>query len=139
MRKILIATHERYAEGIKAAAELILGPQPEVTTICAYTEDVSLADGLEKYFSSCMQEDQVIVLTDIYGGSVNQACMKYMDRPGRHLLTGLNLPLLLQVLTMGDTLEDNGAFQAVVKEAREQLSYVNDTLQKTPVDDFEGL
>ncbi len=29
MRKILIATHATYAEGIRAAAELILGKQPD--------------------------------------------------------------------------------------------------------------
>ena len=79
MRKILIATHATYAEGIRAAAELILGPQPEITTICAYTEGVILEKALEEYFEACMPEDEVVVLTDIYGGSVNQACMKYME------------------------------------------------------------
>ena len=67
MRRILIATHEKYAEGIKAAAELILGPHPEIETICAFTEDIALDRQLEIYFKHCNAEDEVIILTDVYG------------------------------------------------------------------------
>lgn len=135
MRKILIATHATYAQGIKTAAELILGPQPAITTICAYTEGVLLEKELEKYFTACMPEDEVIVLTDIYGGSVNQACMKYMEKPGVHLLTGVNLALLLQIITMGEGEE----FEEAVEEAREQISYVNEKMTVLVNDDFADL
>lgn len=135
MRKILIATHATYAEGIRAAAELILGKQPAITTICAYTEGVFLEEELEEYFMACKPEDEVVVLTDLYGGSVNQACMKYMERPGVHLLTGVNLALLLQVITM----EEGEELQEAVKEAREQVSYVNETMTAMVNDDFADL
>lgn len=135
MKKILIATHATYAAGIRAAAELILGPQPGITTICAYTEGVILEKALEEYFDACMPDEEVVVLTDIYGGSVNQACMKYMERPGVHLLTGVNLALLLQVITM----EDMEGLQEAVNEAREQISYVNETMTVSVNDDFADL
>ncbi len=135
MRKILIATHATYAEGIRAAAALILGKQPAITTICAYTEGVFLEEELEEYFGACAPEDEVVVLTDLYGGSVNQACMKYMDRPGVHLLTGVNLALLLQVITM----EEGEELREAVKEAREQVSYVNETMTAMVNDDFADL
>ena len=135
MRKILIATHATYAEGIRAAAELILGKQPAITTICAYTEGVFLEEELEEYLGACAPEDEVVVLTDLYGGSVNQACMKYMDRPGVHLLTGVNLALLLQVITM----EEGEELREAVKEAREQVSYVNETMTAMVNDDFADL
>lgn len=135
MKKILIATHATYAAGIRAAAELILGPQPGITTICAYTEGVILEKALEEYFEACMPDEEVVVLTDIYGGSVNQACMKYMERPGVHLLTGVNLALLLQVITT----EDMEELQEAVNEAREQISYVNETMTVSVNDDFADL
>lgn len=135
MKKILIATHATYAAGIRAAAELILGPQPGITTICAYTEGIILEKALEEYFEACMPDEEVVVLTDIYGGSVNQACMKYMGRPGVHLLTGVNLALLLQVITM----EDMEELQEAVNEAREQISYVNETMTVSVNDDFADL
>ncbi len=77
----------------------------------------------------------MVVLTDLYGGSVNQACMKYMDRPGVHLLTGVNLALLLQVITM----EEGEELREAVKEAREQVSYVNETMTAMVNDDFADL
>lgn len=136
MRKILIATHEKYAEGIKAAAELILGPQPGVSAICAYVEDIALKDQLEQYFAQCEEEDEVVILTDIFGGSVNQTCMEYINRPGTHLLTGVNLALLLQIITMEQLPGEAQAFQAEVEEAREQISYVNESVKEIVTDDF---
>lgn len=136
MRKILIATHGVYAEGIKSAAEFILGPQPGITTICAYTGDLALKDELEAYFGGCAPEDEVIILTDIYGGSVNQACMEYMKRPDTHLITGINLVLLLQIMTMEQSPCDKEALLALMEEAREQISYVNESVRAVVTDDF---
>lgn len=136
MRKILIATHERYAEGIRAAAELILGPQPEVSVICAYIGEMELGRQLEDYFSACAPEDEVLVLTDLYGGSVNQACMQYTARPGTHLVTGVNLALLIQILTMDKDGIDVEALRAAVEEAKNQIIYVNEVMKEIVTDDF---
>lgn len=136
MRKILIATHGIYAEGIKSAAEFILGPQPDITTICAYTGDIALKDQLEEYFEGCTPEDEVLILTDIYGGSVNQACMEYMKRPGTHLITGINLALLLQIMTLEETACEKATLLKLVEEAREQISYVNESVKEVVTDDF---
>lgn len=136
MRKILIATHGIYAEGIKSAAEFILGPQPDITTICAYTGDIALKDQLEEYFGGCIPEDEVLILTDIYGGSVNQACMEYMKRPDTHLITGINLALLLQIMTLEETACDKATLLKLVEEAKEQISYVNESVKEVVTDDF---
>lgn len=136
MRKILIATHGIYAEGIKSAAEFILGPQPDITTICAYTGDIALKDQLEEYFGGCTPEDEVLILTDIYGGSVNQACMEYMKRPDTHLITGINLALLLQIMTLEETACDKATLLKLVEEAKEQISYVNESVKEVVTDDF---
>lgn len=136
MRKILIATHGIYAEGIKSAAEFILGPQPGITTICAYTGDIALKDQLEEYFGGCTPEDEVLILTDIYGGSVNQACMEYMKRPDTHLITGINLALLLQIMTLEETACEKATLLKLVEEAREQISYVNESVKEVVTDDF---
>ena len=136
MREILIATHEKYAEGIRAAAELILGPQPEVSVICAYTGEIELSRQLENYFSACTSEDEVLVLTDLYGGSVNQACMQYTTRPGTHLVTGINLALLIQILTMDKEHIDIEGLRAAVEEAKNQIIYVNEVMKEMVTDDF---
>ena len=136
MRRILIATHEKYAEGIKAAAELILGPHPEIETICAFTEDIALDRQMEIYFKHCNAEDEVIILTDVYGESVNQACMNYVSRPNTHLITGMNLALVLQIIMMEEK-EGSEAFGAMIQEARMQIVYVNEVMKGGIKDDFE--
>ena len=137
MRRILIATHEKYAAGIKAAAELILGPQPGLDTICAFTEEITLDKQLETYFETCRPEDEVIILTDIYGGSVNQACMNYISRANTHLITGMNLALVLQIIMMEQEMEGSEALRATIEEAKTQMIYVNDMMKGGIEDDFE--
>ena len=40
-RKLVIATHSTFAEGIKNAMELIAGTQDFVYTLCAYTDEIT--------------------------------------------------------------------------------------------------
>jgi fructoselysine and glucoselysine-specific PTS system IIA component len=38
-KKLLIATHSVFADGIKNAMELVTGEQNSVSTLCAYTNE----------------------------------------------------------------------------------------------------
>ena len=40
-KKLLIATHSVFADGIKNAMELVTGEQNSVSTLCAYTNDMT--------------------------------------------------------------------------------------------------
>ena len=66
--------------------------------------------------------DEVVVLTDALGGSVNQRFSRFAsDRI--HVIAGVNLPLAMTVaLARPDEKLD---FDALVDEARQQIVYVN--------------
>ena len=40
-KRLLIATHSTFADGIRNAMELVTGRQDSVSTLCAYTDDMS--------------------------------------------------------------------------------------------------
>ena len=123
MKQILIATHGKMASGIRYTLELVVGKMAEITTMDAY---VNPEDDVEKmlqdYFSS-HEGDRIFVFTDMMGGSVNQKMMRYADRPEVTLITGMNLPVLLQVALAGEDVS-NQDLNSFVEAARQELQLI---------------
>ena len=84
MRKILIATHGEFAGGLKQTMDFVLGGNEKVGVLSAYTtpdfdmdrEAAAVVDELE-------DGDELIVLTDVLGGSVANAFSGHISHPGR--------------------------------------------------------
>lgn len=104
--KIIIATHGRFASGILQSAELILGKQDDIAAICCYVEKgIDYANVINNEIDKALSEyDQLIVITDLLGGSVNNEFVKRINEKKLILLTGLSLPLLLEILNARNNL-----------------------------------
>ena len=99
MKQILIATHGKMASGIRYTAELIVGKMAEITTIDAYvTPEDNVEKKFEEYFAQ-HENDRIFVFTDLMGGSVNQKLLGYSQKENVTLITGTNLPVLMQIKT----------------------------------------
>ena len=83
MRKILIATHGEFAGGLKQTMDFVLGGNEKVGVLSAYTtpdfdmdrEAAAVVDELE-------DGDELIVMTDVLGGSVANAFSGHISHPG---------------------------------------------------------
>ncbi|WP_272947202.1 PTS sugar transporter subunit IIA [Sporolactobacillus inulinus] len=83
-----------------------------------------------------MKKDEVVVFTDLLGGSVNQSFAKYTARPHFHVITGINLPIVLTIaLKPDDTYLTAEQIRSSLDEAKEQLIYVNDFITNRPEDE----
>ena len=123
MKQILIATHGKMASGIRYTAELIVGQLAEITTIDAY---VTPEDNVEEQFKEFFEkhkEDRIIVFTDLMGGSVNQKLMEYAKQDNVTLVTGTNLPVLMQVMLADDDVSEE-EIETYIEEARGELQMV---------------
>ncbi|EGW0027598.1 PTS N-acetylglucosamine transporter subunit IIBC, partial [Enterococcus faecium] len=82
------------------------------------------------------EDTDILIFTDMLGGSVNQAFIKYINQPNVYLITGMNLPVVLTILlnTLNKRLTDNHIREAI-QEAQDQLVYVNDYLKNIVVDE----
>ena len=124
MRQILIATHGKMASGIRYTLELVVGKMDVITTIDAYVNpEDDVEKMLEEYFS-VHEEERIIAFTDLRGGSVNQKLMQYAARLGVTLITGMNLPVLLQVALAGEDVTDED-IDGYVRAAREELQVIS--------------
>ncbi len=97
MRQYVIASHGNFAKGIYEGIKIILGEQKNVTLINAYVDSNDLGKLVKDALNNFNQDDDIIVCTDLFGGSVNNEFMKYMDTNNYYLITNVNLPLLLQL------------------------------------------
>ncbi len=115
MRKIVVASHSLLAQGFKDTLEFLTGKSDAVNAVCAYVNDNG--EGLDAAVEAALSgTDEVVVLTDALGGSVNQRFSRFAsDRI--HVIAGVNLPLAMTVaLARPDEKLD---FDALVDEARQ--------------------
>lgn len=125
MKQMLLATHGHFASGIKSSLEIILGKQENIQTIDAYVDETNFEEQLDKYISSIsINEDTLIVVTDLFGGSVNQKIVNKLQNENVHIITGLNLPLLLelQMLNEEDCTKEN--ILNIVENSRQQVQSI---------------
>ena len=130
MKQILIATHGKMASGIRYTAELIVGKMPGITTIDAYVEsDDNIVEKFRVFFEA-HKEERIIVLTDLMGGSVNQKLMEYAGKDNVTLITGTNLPVLMQVMLAEDDVSEE-EIEGYIADAREELQLISVGEKKT--------
>ena len=105
---ILLATHGKFAEGIKTSVELIMGKIENLETMnCYCDEKVTTSEIVRKTVSEFnYDESKLIVVTDLFGGSVNNEFIKYIEEYPFILITGLSLPLLLQLILHKEKLDE---------------------------------
>ena len=133
--QIILASHSQMAKGLKQTVELIMGKQSNLHAIAAYDdEQESLKKQIADQITSNSNE-KYLFLTDIIGGSVNTTIAQMIDdKENMFLVTGMNLPLVLTVLTakMDNCSSDQVAnkLEEFCEEARNELKVVRVAAQE---------
>lgn len=131
--EVLIVGHGNFAKGMQSSLEIIIGKQKKVTYLSSYVDNLNIDELLKDYFSN---QQEVIVLTDLFGGSVNQKIMPYLSEKV-HVITGTNLPLCLDVILK--VVNENFSFKEIpeiIKNTQEQVIDVNEKINNFQEDDF---
>ena len=101
---IVLVSHGPLAEGLKGAAEMIVGPQERFLAIGM--DPAADLDRLRAQIEAAAAEaasdgTSVLVLVDLMGGSPANASA-YLATNGTPVICGASLPMLLEVLTSRD-------------------------------------
>lgn len=122
--KYIIATHGKMASGIKNTVEMLAGKRDDIYTIDAYVENQEFVETFERLLS-LFEDEYIYVFTDIVSGSVNQAISGFLKNRRIHLITGINLPVIMELVLRNEELGDE-EISAIIEEARQHLIYVNE-------------
>lgn len=134
---ILLLSHGNFASGLKSSAELITGENKNIHALDLYLDNEKLDAKLKKLREAHpLDEENLIVLTDIQGGSVTQQVIGNFDLNKVQVVTGMNLPLLLSLITSGmDTLDKKG-LNEMIEISKDSVLSVNDFLEQAAEEDF---
>ncbi|MGT2906829.1 PTS sugar transporter subunit IIB [Streptococcus dentiloxodontae] len=133
---IIIASHGKFAEGIHQSGSMIFGDQEKVQVVTFMPNEGP--DDLYAHFNDAIAafdaDDEVLVLADLWSGSpFNQASRIAGETSDRKIaiITGLNLPMLIQAYTERLMAADAGVEQVaanIIKEAKDGIKALPEEL-----------
>lgn len=131
IRKFLIATHGNFAKGIRSALELIIGPVENLFTIEAYTHgNKSIEEDLVRVLKQVSSGEELVIFSDLLGGSVNNQILRYALRGNVHIVSGFNLPVIIEIMLADATSPVDEVIETAILRAKDQLVYVNKLIQE---------
>ena len=129
-RRIILASHGSFASGILSSLELICGKQTNIEALDCYTEEsFDLASEVSEIINN-NQEKEIIVVTDIFGGSVNNEFLQYIHNSHFFLVAGMNLPFLVELVTQIEfvySLED--CINEALSNSKVSIQFCNNILK----------
>ncbi len=106
---IIVCTHAVMAEGLKSAVEMICGPQEDF-----YAIGLAQREGLDHVGAALTQTltdltnqgKKALVFCDLYGATPFNASYVALCRQSAFVITGVNLPMLLETVISREDEDD---------------------------------
>ena len=132
MVKLILVTHGHLAAEMLDTAAQILGKQADEVQTLSVTTSSSIEQGAQELKQMIAQaENGVIILTDIFGGSATNIALKAgQDNPRCHVITGLNLSMLLTALNSRKKLNDKELAEKIESDGKRAVINATELLIK---------
>jgi PTS system mannose-specific IIA component len=102
---VVLVTHGRLADELKAATEHVVGPQSAFRTVCIGPQD-DMEVRRKDILSAIKEVDSgsgVILLTDMFGGTPSNLAISALDSGKVEVIAGVNLPMLIKLASVRTT------------------------------------
>ena len=122
MLKIFLSSHGHLASGMKSSLDILAGESSKLTVFDAYVDEQSVKQKLDEFYETVTDEDTVVLLSDLYGGSVNSTMYTYLTKKNTYLVAGINLAFLLEIVMQEEVTKESLA--NLVAQSREMMCLV---------------
>lgn len=114
MKKVLVASHGHLASGIRSSIGILTGMADMVEAVDCYVDNSDFTPRIQAFIDSVGPEDEAIIFTDIYGGSVFQkVVLMEPEKRGIVHVTGMNLGLVIEALLGAEPVTADSIKQSV--------------------------
>lgn len=98
---LLLVSHGRIAESFLEVSLEIVGPVKgvQVVSLAEPIDEEKVMEDIRKARKEIDQGDGILILTDMFGGTPANLCFSLLEDPMVQVLTGMNLPMILQILS----------------------------------------
>lgn len=127
MINILLVTHGDFGKELLKSSELIIGNVEKAESISFHQGDSfeSLLNRVEESVNKS-PDDELIVFTDMYGGSPYNAVTRAMKNRDFYHITGINFPLFIDIAIARDSYSLDEIAEKIIKNGKKSIVFVNE-------------
>ena len=123
---MIVVGHGTFAQGLLSPMRMLMG---DIQDFCEIEFPVGMAEEeLEAQIILAAKKfekhDEILILTDIEGGTPFKMAVKVAYENQYTVITGVNLPLVLQLAMLLDTY-DSANIEEILEKAREALKVIS--------------
>lgn len=98
---LLLVSHGRIAESFLEVSLEILGPVEgvQVVSLAEPIDQEKVMEEIKKARKEIDKGEGILILTDMFGGTPANLCFSLLEDPMVEVLTGMNLPMILKILS----------------------------------------
>ena len=129
---MVLVTHGRLAEELIAALEHVVGPQPNIISICIGPDD-DMEQRRQEILESASKADEgdgVVLLTDMFGGTPSNLAISVMDNANVEIIAGVNLPMLIKLASVRKTETLAEAIESAQEAGRKYINIASKLLSQ---------
>lgn len=133
---IILVGHGRLADEFLHVVEHIMGPREAVRTVAIGAED-DMEQRRAAIIAAVAEVDQgqgVIIVTDMFGGTPSNLAISVVDRDDVQVIAGMNLPLLIKLFSVRESMELPEAIEQAQESGRKYITIARNMLSGTSHD-----
>lgn len=124
MRNVILISHGKLSEGMAHSAQMVAGEKKNLFYYGLMPGE--LVDDMMAKIRSQVEKDtdnQYLIVSDVFGGSVCNGSVGLQDIPNIKLATGMNLLLVIQLLFSDEEMTDE-EFEALVTSSADTVKVI---------------
>ncbi len=128
MINILLVTHGDFGKELLRSSEIIIGNIEDAETISFNLGESydQLSKEVEETIDRLTKNDELIVFTDMYGGSPFNAVCKSMKNRDFYHITGINFPLFIDIAVNRSSYSMSEIAEKIIKNGKKSIVFVNE-------------
>lgn len=138
MKKILLASHGNLAKGMLDSITMLVGdPKDQIEALT-----LKIGDSTETLFQQTVEKikenprDTFILITDVFGGSINNAALQYLIYPNLIVISGMSLGLVLEIFTGKESVDQKNIINCVERAKDGMLVFSGANVLNSQAEDF---
>lgn len=130
MNQIILASHGELAKGMLQTVSMLIGDTQNIYAFGSYREEQSIAVKVRAQLHTFDSTDDIYLLTDIFGGSVNNEMLEILNEfPNVTLLTGMNLMLVIGIASQTNKIGQD-TLATIVSESQNGVVNCNKLMEE---------
>jgi len=130
---IVVVTHGQLAKELISAVNFVLSSSPSVKMVGVSLdpdrEFETFKQNIKNAIKKVKEKDGILLVTDMFGGTPSNISLTFLEENKVEVVSGVNLPMLLKLATLKDSVTLEEAVKTAESAGRENIIVASRLLQ----------